>query len=104
MYLHDSPSKSLFEQEKRTFSHGCIRVAEARKLALYLLRNDKNWPESKIDDAMNSRKEQTVTLKEPIPVSIVYFTAWVDQEGRINFRDDIYQRDSRLMDAIFAKK
>jgi L,D-transpeptidase YcbB len=104
MYLHDSPSKSLFDQEKRTFSHGCIRVAEARKLALYLLRNDKNWPESKIDDAMNSRKEQTVTLKEPIPVSIVYFTAWVDQQGRINFRDDIYQRDSRLMDAIFAKK
>lgn len=104
MYLHDSPSKSLFEQEKRTFSHGCIRVAEARKLALYLLRNDKNWPESKIDDAMNSRKEQTVTLKEPIPVSIVYFTAWVDQQGRINFRDDIYQRDSRLMDAIFVKK
>ena len=104
MYLHDTPSKSLFQEEKRTFSHGCIRVAEARKLALYLLRNDKNWPESKIDDAMNSRKEQTVTLKEPIPVSIVYFTAWVDQQGRINFRDDIYQRDSRLMDAIFAKK
>jgi len=104
MYLHDTPSKSLFQEEKRTFSHGCIRVAEARKLALYLLRNDKNWPESKIDDAMNSRKEQTVTLKDPIPVSIVYFTAWVDQQGRINFRDDIYQRDSRLMDAIFAKK
>jgi L,D-transpeptidase YcbB len=104
MYLHDSPSKSLFEQEKRTFSHGCIRVAEARKLALYLLRDDKNWPESKIDNAMNSRKEQTVTLKEPIPVSIVYFTAWVDQEGRINFRNDIYQRDSRLMEALFAKK
>jgi len=104
MYLHDTPSKSLFEQEKRTFSHGCIRVQEARKLALYLLRNDKNWPESKIDDAMNSQKEQTVTLKEPIPVSIVYFTAWVDREGRINFRDDIYQRDSRLMEALFAKK
>ena len=104
MYLHDSPAKSLFEQEKRTFSHGCIRVAEARKLALHLLRNDKNWPESRIDEAMNSRKEQFVTLKNQVPVSIVYFTAWVDHEGRINFRDDIYHRDSRLMDAIFAKK
>ncbi len=104
MYLHDSPAKSLFEQEKRTFSHGCIRVAEARKLALYLLRNDKNWPESRIDEAMNSRKEQFVTLKNQVPVSIVYFTAWVDQEGKINFRDDIYHRDRRLMDAIFAKK
>jgi murein L,D-transpeptidase YcbB/YkuD len=104
MYLHDSPAKSLFEQEKRTFSHGCIRVAEARKLALYLLRNDKNWTESRIDEAMNSRKEQFVTLKNEVPVSIVYFTAWVDQVGRINFRDDIYHRDSRLMDAIFVKK
>jgi L,D-transpeptidase YcbB len=104
MYLHDSPAKSLFEQEKRTFSHGCIRVADARKLAIYLLRNDKNWTESRIDEAMNSRKEQFVTLKTKVPVSIVYFTAWVDHEGRINFREDIYHRDSRLMDAIFAKK
>ncbi len=104
MYLHDSPAKSLFEQEKRTFSHGCIRVADARKLAIYLLRNDKSWTESRIDEAMDSRKEQFVTLKEQVPVSIVYFTAWVDQEGRINFRDDIYHRDSRLMDALFAKK
>ena len=104
MYLHDSPAKSLFEEEKRTFSHGCIRVAEARKLAIYLLRNDQNWPENKIDEAMNRRNELFVTLKEPVSVSIVYFTAWVDQEGKINFRDDIYHRDSRLMDAIFAKK
>lgn len=104
MYLHDSPAKSLFEQEKRTFSHGCIRVAEARKLAIYLLRNDKNWSETRIDEAMDSRKEQFVTLKNQVPVSIVYFTAWVDEEERINFRNDIYHRDSRLMDAIFAKK
>ena len=61
-------------------------------------------PENKIDEAMNRRNELFVTLKEPVSVSIVYFTAWVDQDGKINFRDDIYHRDSRLMDAIFAKK
>lgn len=104
MYLHDTPSKSLFQEDKRAFSHGCIRVSEPAKLAAYLLRDDSQWTKEKIDKAMNAGKEQWVKLKNPIPVSIVYFTAWVDREGRINFRDDIYKRDSRLMEEIFAKK
>lgn len=104
MYLHDTPSKSLFQEDKRAFSHGCIRVSEPAKLAAYLLREDSQWTKEKIDQAMNAGKEQWVKLKNPTPVSIVYFTAWVDREGRINFREDIYNRDSRLMEAIFAKK
>lgn len=103
IYLHDSPSRALFEQQKRTFSHGCIRVAEARKLAIYLLRNDSTWTEARIDKAMNMGKEQYVTLQKTIPVNIVYFTAWVDRSGRINFRDDVYKRDSRVMEMIFQK-
>jgi murein L,D-transpeptidase YcbB/YkuD len=103
IYLHDTPSKSLFEQDKRAFSHGCIRVSEPKKLAIHLLKNDPQWTESKIDSAMNAGKERYVTLKNPIPVSIVYFTAWVDDQGKIHFRDDLYNRDQRLMDMIFSK-
>jgi murein L,D-transpeptidase YcbB/YkuD len=79
-------------------------VAEARRLAHYLLRNDPSWASGKIDAAMNSGREKFVSVQKPLPVSIVYFTAWVDREGRINFRDDVYKRDARLMEAIFAKK
>jgi L,D-transpeptidase YcbB len=96
IYLHDSPAKSLFNENKRAFSHGCIRVAEPKKLAQYLLRNDPNWNDEKITAAMNSRKEQYVTLKNTVPVFISYFTAWVDRQGKINFRNDVYNRDSRL--------
>jgi murein L,D-transpeptidase YcbB/YkuD len=104
MYLHDTPSKSLFEQDKRAFSHGCIRVSEPRKLALHLLQDDPQWPPSRIDEAMDSGREQYVTLKKGLPVSILYFTAWVDGKGRINFRDDVYKRDERVMEMIFSKK
>ena len=104
MYLHDTPAKSMFDQDKRAFSHGCIRVSEPRKLAIHLLKDDPTWTTSRIDSAMNSRQEKYVTLKRSIPVSIVYFTAWVDEQGRIHYRDDIYNRDERLMDMIFSKK
>jgi L,D-transpeptidase YcbB len=104
MYLHDTPAKFMFDQDKRAFSHGCIRVSEPRKLAIHLLKNEPAWTNARIDSAMNSRNEKYVTLKKSIPVSIVYFTAWVDDRGMINFRDDIYKRDERLMDMIFSKK
>jgi len=103
IYLHDTPSKPLFKEEKRAFSHGCIRVSEPRRLALYLLRNDSSWNEQKVDAAMKSGKEKYVTLKKTVPVSIVYFTAWVDEKGKLNFRDDVYKRDARLMESIFQK-
>lgn len=96
IYLHDTPSKSLFNDDKRAFSHGCIRVAEPKKLAQYLLRKDPTWTDTKITKAMTSGKEQYVTLKEEVPVFIAYFTAWVDRQGKLNFRDDIYDRDDRL--------
>ena len=100
IYLHDTPSKSLFKEDNRAFSHGCIRVAEPKKLAMFLLRNDPNWNETKIVNAMNSGKEQYVTLKQSVPVFIAYFTAWVETDGRLNFRKDIYNRDNRLAEMI----
>lgn len=101
IYLHDSPAKSLFSETNRAFSHGCIRLAEPKKLATYLLRNDSSWNERKIDSAMNAGKEKYVTLKKTLPVFIVYFTSWVSSEtGKLNFRKDIYQRDGRLLEML----
>lgn len=101
IYLHDTPAKSLFEEDKRAFSHGCIRLAEPKKLAEYLLRNDPNWGTERITKAMNSGKETYVTLKNQIPVFIVYFTSWVDLDGRLNFRDDIYGHDKKMAERLF---
>ena len=100
IYLHDTPSKSLFKEDNRAFSHGCIRLSQPQKLAAYLLRNDTTWTAEKITNAMNSGKEKYVTLKKTVPVFIAYFTAWVDSNGNLNFRKDIYQRDSRLAQMI----
>lgn len=102
IYLHDTPSKSLFNESKRAFSHGCIRLAEAKKMATYLLRNDSTWTDRKITEAMNSGKEKFVTLKETIPVFIGYFTAWVNSKGELNFREDVYGHDKKLAEHLFA--
>ena len=102
IYLHDTPSKSLFNESKRAFSHGCIRLAEPKRLAEYLLRNDPDWNGSSITKAMNSGKEKYVTLKQTIPVFIGYFTAWVDRDGKLNFRDDIYGHDKEVAEHLFA--
>ena len=103
MYFHDTPSKSLFGQDKRAFSHGCIRLSEPQKMAEWLLRNDAEWPKEKIVSAMNQTTEKGVKLKESIPVFIIYYTAWVDHEGLLNFRDDVYKHDSELIKKMFEE-
>lgn len=103
IYLHDTPAKSLFNEDSRAFSHGCIRLSEPKKLAIYLLRDDPSWTEEKITGAMTKGVEKYVTLKKPIPVFIAYFTAWVDKQGKLNFRKDIYKRDTRLAKMILEK-
>ncbi|HVI48314.1 MAG TPA: L,D-transpeptidase family protein [Chitinophaga sp.] len=104
IYLHDTPARYLFGENKRSFSHGCIRVAEPKHLAQWLLRHDTTWTEQKIDDAMNAGKEKFVTLKEKVPVYIGYFTAFVDSQGKMNFRDDVYGHDARLATTLFGTK
>lgn len=96
IYLHDTPSKSLFNSEKRAFSHGCIRVEKPKELANLILENDPHWTPEKIDEAMHKKKENWWTLKDKIPVYIGYFTAVVDQDGNINFYKDIYEKDAQL--------
>jgi len=104
MYFHDTPSKSFFSQDKRAFSHGCIRLSEPQKMAEWLLRNDSEWPKEKIISAMNQRSEKMVKLKIPVPVFIIYYTAWVDDDGLLNFRDDVYRHDNELIGKMFTIK
>ena len=101
IYFHDTNAKSLFEKDKRAFSHGCIRLAEPEKMAQYLLRDQPEWTPERIEDAMNSGQEKYVKLKNPVPVIITYYTAWVDDNGQLNFRDDIYSHDETLGSKMF---
>ena len=101
IYLHDTPAKSLFSQARRAFSHGCIRLADAQKMAEYLLRNDPDWDSSKITDAMNANQQKFVKLKNTAEVFITYYTAWVDENGQINFRPDVYGHDASMTARLF---
>lgn len=104
IYFHDTPAKSLFSRDKRAYSHGCIRLSEPQKMAEYLLKDDSKWTTDKIVEAMNSGNEQFVRIKDPISVFITYYTAWVDENGLLNFRDDIYRRDATVSGKMFAAK
>lgn len=102
IYLHDTPAKHLFDKDKRTFSHGCIRVAKPDELANYLLRDMKDWTPDKVKEALNTGEETFINLKKPIPVYIVYFTAWVDDKGQLNLREDPYGHDKKLERELYV--
>lgn len=102
IYFHDSYAKDIFSKDKRAVSHGCIRVADAEKLANYLLRSNNSWTTQKVHEAMNAGKEQYVKLSPAMPVVITYYTAWVDETGQLNFRDDIYSNDNRIAQMMFS--
>lgn len=101
IYLHDSPHKDLFTMTERAYSHGCIRVADAKKLALYLLQPMPDWDEQKIDSVLATSKERTVKLQQPVAVLICYFTCWKGEGQMLEFRKDIYGHDRRLEKMLF---
>ena len=96
VYLHDTPTRGLFQSTTRGFSHGCIRVEKPLNLAAALLRDDIRHSSEKILVAIESGVRETIPLREPMPVHILYWTAWVDDGGTIQFRKDIYARDNPL--------
>lgn len=96
VYLHDTPSKSLFKRRMRALSHGCVRVENPLELAEFLMKDDSSWTRESIEKAIRGGRNQTVTLPEKIPVYIVYLTAWVDEKGLVQFRDDIYGKDQEI--------
>ena len=104
VYLHDTPSQKLFAQNMRGFSSGCIRVQKPIDLADYLLEGQKRWNRATISEAIGSGQRTIVRLKGDVDIHIMYWTAWVDREGRLQFRDDIYNRDKPLAAALRAKR
>jgi murein L,D-transpeptidase YcbB/YkuD len=104
VYLHDTPSQSLFERADRAFSSGCVRVENALQLAERVLDDPARWNADSIARVVASGRLQNVTLARRIPVLLVYWTAWVDAQGRTNFRRDVYDQDikwARALDATF---
>jgi murein L,D-transpeptidase YcbB/YkuD len=100
VYLHDTPSQELFDKTSRAFSSGCIRLEKPVELAEYVLQGNPNWSPEKISAAIAEWVERTVQLPKPIPIHILYWTAWVDEDGTIQFRNDIYGRDKPLGKAL----
>lgn len=100
IYLHDTPSKSLFDKEVRAYSHGCIRVADPFDLAHELLSWQTDNAEAEFEAALKTGKETTVKLKQHLPVHLVYFTAYPDAKGRMTYRRDVYGRDAALWGAL----
>lgn len=95
VYLHDTPDRSLFQRSVRNFSEGCVRIEKPIELALYLLSNE-DWTEERIQSIIDRRAEVTVFLEESMPVYLQYFTAWSDDLGGLQIRDDVYQHDRHL--------
>jgi murein L,D-transpeptidase YcbB/YkuD len=100
VYLHDTPAKYLFDTDVRQFSHGCIRVERPVDLAEYLLMSSDDWPREKIVQAIESEERQEIPLPEFINVLVLYLTSWVDEDGQVQFRPDVYGRDARLLNTM----
>jgi murein L,D-transpeptidase YcbB/YkuD len=100
IYLHDTPAKSLFARDRRDFSHGCIRLHQPFEFAYHLLAKQVANPEEYFQRILRSGENTQVPLETPIPVHLVYRTAFTSPKGRLNFRHDVYDRDSRIFDAL----
>ena len=100
VYLHDTPSKSLFDKDERVFSSGCIRVEKAFELAELVLNDPVRWNRAALDAAVATKKTQTVNLARPVPVLILYWTAQPRPDGQVIFRNDVYGRDPATLAAL----
>jgi murein L,D-transpeptidase YcbB/YkuD len=103
VYLHDTPARNLFEMSRRGFSSGCIRVEKPLELAGYLLKDNKEEKWEEVEEVIKSGDPKVYYLLKPVPIYLIYWTAWVDNNMQLNFRDDIYKRDVLLSEALNEK-
>ena len=93
VYLHDTSEKHLFNRKKRDLSHGCMRIEKPLDLAVKLFPPDQGWIQKKFQTEIRKGKNLCIKLPEPVPVHIIYWTVWVDRDGALQFRDDVYGMD-----------
>lgn len=96
IYLHDTPERELFSENVRMISSGCVRVADAEKLASWMLNREAGWPRSKVKRAMDAGKTHIQILKTPVAVDLVYYTALIDPKGELKLYADVYGKDAAL--------
>jgi len=101
VYLHDTPEVSLFNRCERSFSAGCVRIANAIRLGEWLMQfQHEPWDRERIETQITSKETRTVVLDTPVPVFIVYFTSYVDDTGTLRFQPDLYKGDQVIIDAL----
>ena len=104
VYLHDTPTRELFNHSFRSFSHGCIRVSRPLALAQFALEmEDPLWSSKKIEAIVTSGERKVVSLSKPLPIHITYQTVWLDNQGIIHFNSDLYNRDARLLEVLLSQ-
>jgi murein L,D-transpeptidase YcbB/YkuD len=102
IYLHDTPTKHLFDRDVRAFSHGCVRVEQPHEFAEYLLAGQVGDPGGFFDEVLARGRERRIDLDRPLPVHLTYRSAWIDADGVEQFRGDVYARDRKIADALRA--
>lgn len=104
IYLHDTPDQGLFDLSSRTLGSGCVRLEDARAFTTRLIAGERPWSGEDTDRHIGTGRTHTLPLHEPVPIYIVYLTAWADADGTVHFRRDLYGRDVRLIDALQARR
>jgi murein L,D-transpeptidase YcbB/YkuD len=102
VYMHGTPATALFSRARRDFSHGCIRLEDPARFAVWTLRDPNEWSPDRVRSAMNGTRSERVDLARPVPVTVLYTTAVVSPEGMVSFYDDVYGHDARL-ERVLAK-
>lgn len=104
IYLHDTPKRSLFQRTARAYSSGCIRLEKPDLFANLLLTEGAGWSQEQIDATFAQRATRAVPLRDSLNVHIAYLTAWVGDDGKVVFHDDIYGLDAKVLQAVQARK
>ncbi len=100
IYLHDTNNRGLFSRADRALSHGCVRLQQPMDLALFVLRNQPRWTQDTLNKAIETGTTQSLIVQSPVPVYLLYWTIWKDSIGTVQIRDDIYERDQRVIAAL----
>jgi murein L,D-transpeptidase YcbB/YkuD len=100
VYMHDTPGRRLFRKAHRALSHGCIRLEKPVDLALFVLKDNPKWNRKKIQNAIQDGERKIVGVPGKVTVHLMYFTSWMEDNGEVQFRRDIYERDGVLWQAL----